>query len=121
MDDELIARARRLLGAGEPRPVPEGAGGPLDWLAQAQAVASQAREAGEMRQLAVNIEVELVAALERCAARNGRTLEAEHQAILREVVVQESPSLKELLVDMPDVGEDDDFAVERDLPRDVRG
>jgi plasmid stability protein len=75
-----------------------------------------------MRQLAVvSIEDELVAALERRAARNGRSLEAEHREILREVLREESPSFKELLVDMPDVGEDADFAVERDLPRDVRG
>jgi plasmid stability protein len=74
-----------------------------------------------MRQLAVvSIEDELVAALERRAARNGRSLEAEHREILREVLREEGPSFKELLVDMPDVGEDADFAVERDLPRDVR-
>ncbi|MDP2313354.1 MAG: DNA-binding protein [Pseudomonadota bacterium] len=76
-----------------------------------------------MRQLIVrNVEDELVVALKRRAARHGRSAEAEHRAILREVLERdaERPSFKDLLATMPDVGTDEDFAAPRDLPRDVR-
>lgn len=75
-----------------------------------------------MRQLIVrNIEEDVVLALKRRAARAGRSAEAEHREILREVLASEMerPSFKEFLRGMPDVGEDDDFAPTRDLPRAV--
>ena len=75
-----------------------------------------------MRQLIVrNLEADLVAALKRRAARHGRSAEAEHRAILREVLAgeREGLSFKALLAAMPDVGDDDELAPPRDLPRDV--
>lgn len=75
-----------------------------------------------MRQLIVrNIAPEVVNALKRRAARHGRSAEAEHREILRAALSIElgQASFKALLAEMPDVGTDADFAIERDLPRDV--
>ena len=75
-----------------------------------------------MPQLLVrNVDDELVRALKLRAARHGRSAEAEHREILREVLGAERsrPSFKELLLAMPDVGTDEDFLPPRDLPRDV--
>lgn len=77
-----------------------------------------------MGQLIVrNIEDDLVLALKRRAASRGRSAEAEHREILREALATEAarPSFKELLASMPDIGEDEDLAPRRDLPREVRG
>jgi plasmid stability protein len=73
-----------------------------------------------MSQLIVrNVGQEIVGALKRRAARHGRSAEAEHreilQAALREEV--ERASFKAALASMPDVGADEDFEFERDLPR----
>jgi plasmid stability protein len=73
-----------------------------------------------MSQLIVRgIPAELVGALKRRAARHGRSAEAEHRAILRSAlkVEMEAGSFKALLATMPDVGRDEDFLVDRDLPR----
>jgi plasmid stability protein len=45
------------------------------------------------------------------AAQNGRSAEAEHREILREMLVapRNMKSLKDLLLGMPEVGEDEDF------------
>ena len=52
-------------------------------------------------------------------AKKGASAEAEHRAILREVLLRCSTrSFKEALLAMPDVGKDADFAIERDLDRD---
>ncbi len=61
----------------------------------------------------------LVLALKQRAARSGRSAEAEHREILREALSSElqRPSFKLFLLDMPAVGEDEDFAAVRDLPR----
>ena len=66
-----------------------------------------------------NVGQEIVRALKRRAARHGRSAEAEHREILRAALTQEleSGSFKALLTAMPDVGLDEDFVVERDLPR----
>ncbi len=75
-----------------------------------------------MSQLIVrNIGAEIVRALKSRAARHGRSAEAEHREILRDALQGElgRGSFKELLLSMPDVGDDDDFLVARDLPRDV--
>jgi len=75
-----------------------------------------------MGQLIVrNLDDELVVALKRRAARHGRSAEAEHRAILREVLAHgaDAPSFKEFLASMPDVGLDDELTPPRDLPRDV--
>jgi antitoxin FitA len=60
------------------------------------------------RLLVRGIETEVVRALEARAAQNGRSVEEEHRQILREALGQKEPrqSLKEMLLAMPDVGED---------------
>jgi plasmid stability protein len=75
-----------------------------------------------MAQLIVrNIEASLVQRLKERAARNGRSAEAEHREILRAALAAPLPSVtfKELLFQMPDVGEDEDFERAIDYPRDV--
>jgi plasmid stability protein len=69
-----------------------------------------------------DIDDELVRALERRAARHGRSAEAEHRAILREALTVEGArsSFKEFLASIPDVGEDEDFSFDRDMPRELR-
>ena len=73
-----------------------------------------------MSQLIVrNIGQDVVWALKRRAARYGRSAEAEHREILRAALREEMhrDAFKALLASMPDVGTDEDFLVERDLPR----
>lgn len=75
-----------------------------------------------MGQLIVrNLDEDIILALKRRAARHGRSAEAEHRAILREVLAEERarPSFKDFLLSMPDVGDDEDFEMRRDLPREV--
>lgn len=56
------------------------------------------------------LEPEIIEALKQRAARNGRSAEMEHRAILREVLlVLKKRSLAEILVAMPNVGTDADF------------
>ncbi len=73
-----------------------------------------------MAQLIVReLESAVVRALKLRAAKNGVSAEAEHRAILREVLLRRSGrSFKEALLAMPDVGTDADFAIDRDLDRD---
>lgn len=74
-----------------------------------------------MSQLIVrNVEEAIVRALKQRAARHGRSAEAEHREILRASLQDATAeaSFKAMLVSMPDVGEDADFLVTRDLPRD---
>jgi plasmid stability protein len=74
-----------------------------------------------MAQLIVrNLEDDVVQALKERAGRHGRSAEAEHREILREALLlwpKEDP--KQVLLDMPAVGEDADFERLRDLPRRV--
>ncbi len=74
----------------------------------------------QMAQLIVReLEDTIVRALRVRAAKKGVSAEAEHRAILREVLLGRSGrSLKEALLAMPDVGADADFEIERDLDRD---
>lgn len=74
-----------------------------------------------MAQLIVrNLPEELVLALKRRAASNGRSAEEEHRDILRHTLLPEPRiSLKALLQSIPSVGADEDFERERDLGRDV--
>jgi plasmid stability protein len=76
---------------------------------------------GAMHQLIVrNLEEEVVRELRMRAARNGRSAEAEHREILREVLLGKSKrSLKELLLSMPSAGEDADFERSPDRGREV--
>jgi antitoxin FitA len=75
-----------------------------------------------MAQLLVrDIEGEVVRELKVRAARHGRSAEEEHRHILREALKPKGPaqSLKELLLAMPDVGEDRDFERPKDRGRTV--
>jgi plasmid stability protein len=76
-----------------------------------------------MAQLIVrNLDEEVVAALKARAARNRRSVEAEHREILRAAVRPRGgrPSFKEWLARMPDVGTSRDFARRRARARRVR-
>jgi plasmid stability protein len=79
-------------------------------------------ETARKRQLIVrDVPSEVVAALKRRAVRHGRSAEAEHRVLLRDALEREmqAASFKAALASMPDVGRDDDFAIDRDLPRAV--
>ena len=65
-----------------------------------------------MAQLIVrNLDDEIVVRLQQRAAEHGRSIEAEHRAILREVLLptRRRTSLKDHLLAMPDIGNDRDF------------
>ena len=75
-----------------------------------------------MAQLIVrNIDEELVRRLKLRAAAKGRSAEAEHRAILRQVLESDKSekSIKAFLLEMPDVGDDDDFSRGADVGREV--
>ncbi len=75
-----------------------------------------------MAQLLVrDIESDVVRELKVRAAQHGRSAEEEHRLILREALRTPGPvrSLKELLLEMPDVGEDSDFERPEDRGRPV--
>jgi plasmid stability protein len=75
-----------------------------------------------MAQLIVRgLEEDIVQALKKRAAKHGRSAEAEHREILRDVLAPKPPrrSLKELLLAMPDVGDDSIFDRPLDYGRDV--
>jgi plasmid stability protein len=76
-----------------------------------------------MTQLIVrNLEEEVVRELKLRAARHGRSAEAEHREILREVLLpmKVKRPLKEILLAMPPAGEDSDFERIPDRGRDVK-
>lgn len=57
------------------------------------------------------LEPEIIEALRQRAARNGRSAEMEHRAILRDVLlVLKKRSFAEVLTTIPNVGQDSDFA-----------
>jgi plasmid stability protein len=67
-----------------------------------------------------NIDQILVDLLKRRAVEHGRSAEAEHREILRAALQpQRSGSLKDLLLAMPEVGDDTDFAIKRSRGRRV--
>ena len=75
-----------------------------------------------MSQLIVrNIDGRLVRALKQRAARHGRSAEAEHREILREVLEADTErvSFKDALLAMPALGEDAHVDIPRDMPSDV--
>lgn len=74
-----------------------------------------------MAQLIVrNLEEEVVRALKERAGRHGHSAEEEHREILRRALLVPPPEdLKTVLLEMPDLGDDDDFARIHDLPRPV--
>lgn len=76
-----------------------------------------------MAQLIVrNLDPELVVELRRRAAERGRSAEAEHRELLRMVLKpgRKRRPLKSLLLGMPAVGDDSDFARDRQKTRPVR-
>ena len=57
-----------------------------------------------------NLDQHVVDALKQRAARHGRSMEAEHRALLEELLLQpKRRSLAEGLMAMPNVGRDEDF------------
>ena len=68
-----------------------------------------------------NVPEELALALKLRAARHGRSAEAEHREILRGALTEDAghASFKAFLGSIPDVGFDEDFVFERDLPREA--
>jgi len=75
-----------------------------------------------MAQLIVrNLEPELIHQLKLRAAQHGRSMEAEHREILRQalLVPESGVTLKALLLAMPPVGDDADFARIPDQGREV--
>ncbi len=69
-----------------------------------------------------NVDEELVRTLKQVAAAHGRSAEAEHREILRNVL-QRPPrrSVAEILSSMPNVGEDTDFDFRNKAPERVSG
>lgn len=58
-----------------------------------------------------SVDEAIVQSLKQRAARHGRSMEAEHRAILAEVLLEpRRRSLAQVLATMPDVGRDTDFA-----------
>lgn len=57
-----------------------------------------------------NLNQNIVDALKQRAARNGRSAEAEHRALLAEsLLLPKRKSFADALAAMPDVGQDEDF------------
>lgn len=57
-----------------------------------------------------NLDPRIVEALKQRAARHGRSAEAEHRALLEELLLRpKAKSFAEALASMPNVGEDEDF------------
>ena len=68
-----------------------------------------------------NLDEEVVRELKLRAARHGRSAEAEHREILRQALLpaETRKPLKDLLLAIPQVGEDADFARRDDRGRQV--
>ena len=57
-----------------------------------------------------NLDQRIVDALKQRAARHGRSAEAEHRALLEEMLLRPKVrTFAEVLASMPNVGEDEDF------------
>ena len=67
-----------------------------------------------------NVDPRVVEALKQRAAKNGRSVEAEHRALLEERLLgPKGKRFAEALASMPNVGEDEDFGrVEDPVERD---
>ena len=62
-----------------------------------------------------NVDAEIVKSLKEKAAKNGRSAEAEHRAILEAALRRpRKRSFNEILASMPNVGEDSDFEFRRE-------
>jgi plasmid stability protein len=75
----------------------------------------------EMANLVVrNLDQRIVDALKHRATKHGRSAEAEHRAILEEVLFGvPKKSFAQALVSMPNVGRDEDFARLKDADEDA--
>lgn len=63
-----------------------------------------------------NLDIEIVQALKKRAADNGRSTEAEHREILRTMLLcPQKRAFTDVLTDMPDVGLDSDFERQHDI------
>ena len=80
------------------------------------------REASVAQLIVRNLEDAIVRALRERAVSKGRSTEAEHREILRDALARKrrGTSLKALLQDMPEAGDDADFARPRAKARRVR-
>jgi plasmid stability protein len=69
-----------------------------------------------------NVDDELIRALKMRAAQKRQSAEAEHREILREALAprRKGKTLKDVLLQMPGVGDDADFERPRDLGRKTR-
>lgn len=62
-----------------------------------------------------NVDSDVVRALKETATRHGRSAEAEHREILREALTRpRRRPLSDVLAQMPNVGQDEDFVRSRD-------
>ena len=68
-----------------------------------------------------NLDQRIVDALKQRAARHGRSAEAEHRAILEDVLLgmPKKKSFAEALASMPNVGQDEDFERLEDADEDA--
>jgi plasmid stability protein len=68
-----------------------------------------------------NLDQRIVDALKQRAARHGRSAEAEHRAILEEVLLgtPKKRSFAEALASLPNVGQDEDFERLEDADEDA--
>lgn len=89
----------------------------LSLLARTLSLLSMGDAVGQL--IVRDLDDELIRALKVRAAQRRRSAEAEHREILREALAsrREGTTLKDLLLKMPTVGEDADFARPRDLGR----
>lgn len=69
-----------------------------------------------------NLDARIVKRLRERAAAHGRSAEAEHREILRAALLAptEKKTFMEVLLEMPDAGDDADFERPRDLGRKVK-
>ncbi len=73
-----------------------------------------------MAQLIVrNLDDDIVERLKARASANHRSTEEEHRLLLRDALRPESETLKAMISQIPDVGDDADFARSEDSGRDV--
>ena len=82
----------------------------LTWTAIIVIIKTKTLEQSMANLVVRNLDQRIVDALKQRAARHGRSAEAEHRALLEELLLQpKAKSFAEVLAAMPDVGEDEDF------------
>jgi len=82
----------------------------LTWTAIIVIIKTKTLEQSMANLVVRNLDQRIVDALKQRAARHGRSAEAEHRALLEELLLQpKARSFAEVLAAMPNVGEDEDF------------